>query len=141
MPLSTLFFVHCQVSYSSVKSRFIGVNITNLQQIVSVFELYRKLLGDRPFSFLSVIRFSFECFPDCDIRDFLRLIAFLNILDGVETVLLNISESRKQDGAAAPGRLCPLGRWGINQHGELAVVEQAQRAEQLTADRDRFHSI
>ena len=25
--------------------RFIGVNITNLQQIVSVFELYRKLLG------------------------------------------------------------------------------------------------
>lgn len=27
---------------------------------------------------------------------------------------------------------------GINQHGELAVVEQAQRAEQLTADRDRF---
>lgn len=149
MPLSTLFFVHCQVSYSSVKSRFIGVNITNLQQIVSVFELYRKLLGDnapvrdrhRPFSFLSVIRFSFECFPDCDIRDFLRLIAFLNILDGVETVLLNISESRKQDGTAAPGRLCPLGRWGINQHDELAVVEQAQRAEQLTADRDRFHSI
>ena len=25
------------------KLRFIGVNITNLQQIVSVFELYRKL--------------------------------------------------------------------------------------------------
>ena len=92
----------------SAKFRFIGVNITNLQQIVSVFELYRKLLGDnapvrdrhRPFSFLSVIRFSFECFPDCDIRDFLRLVAFLNILDGVETVLLNISESRKQDGTA-----------------------------------------
>ena len=58
------------------KSRFIGVNITNLQQIVSVFELYRKLLGDNapvrdrhcPFSFLSVIRFYFECFPDCDIH-------------------------------------------------------------------------
>ena len=90
------------------KSRFIGVNITNLQQLVSVFELYRKLLGDNapvrdrhcPFSFLSVIRFTFECFPDCDIRDFLRLVAFLNILDGVETVLLNISESRKQDGTA-----------------------------------------
>ena len=30
----------------AVKSRFICVNITNLQQIVSVFELYRKLLGD-----------------------------------------------------------------------------------------------
>ena len=60
----------------SAKFRFIGVNITNLQQIVSVFELYRKLLGDnapvrdrhRPFSFLSVIRFYFECFPDCDIH-------------------------------------------------------------------------
>ena len=50
--------------------------------------------------FLSVIRFTFECFPDCDIRDFLRLIAFLNILDGVETALLNISESRKQNGTA-----------------------------------------
>ena len=33
----------------------------------------------------------------------------------------------------------PVGsRRGINQHGELAVVEQAQRAEQLTTDRDRF---
>ena len=33
----------------------------------------------------------------------------------------------------------PVGsRRGINQHGELAVVEQAKRAEQLTADRDRF---
>ena len=33
----------------------------------------------------------------------------------------------------------PLGsRRGINQHGELAVVEQAKRAEQLTTDRDRF---
>ena len=32
----------------------------------------------------------------------------------------------------------PVGsRRGINQHGELAVVEQAQRAEQPTADRDR----
>ena len=26
----------------------------------------------------------------------------------------------------------------MNQHGELAVVEQAQRAEQPTAGRDRF---
>ena len=94
------------------KFRFICVNITNLQQIVSVFELYRKLLGDNasvrdrhcPFSFLSVIRFTFECFSDCDIRDFLRLVAFLNILDGVETVLLNISESRKQG--------CTAGRAG-----------------------------
>lgn len=35
----------------------------------------------------------------------------------------------------------PLGRRrGINQHGELAVVEQAQRAEQPTAGRDRFSS-
>ena len=34
--------------------------------------------------------------------------------------------------------LPPWGPGGINQHGELAVVEQAQRAEQLTADRDRF---
>ena len=34
--------------------------------------------------------------------------------------------------------LLPVGgREGINQHGELAVVEQAQRAEQPTADRDR----
>jgi len=33
----------------------------------------------------------------------------------------------------------PLGsRRGINQHGELAVVEQAQRAEQPTAGRDRY---
>ena len=48
----------------NLKYRFIGVNITNLQQLVSVFELYRKLLGDNapvrdrhcPFSFLSVIR-------------------------------------------------------------------------------------
>ena len=33
----------------------------------------------------------------------------------------------------------PVGsRRGINQHGELAVVEQAKRAEQLTTDRDRF---
>ena len=41
---------------------------------------------------------------------------------------------------AAPGRHSPPwgGRDGINQHGEVAVVEQAQRAEQLTADRDRF---
>ena len=37
-----------------------------------------------------------------------------------------------------PGDYGPWGRWGINQHGELAVVEQAQRVEQLTADRDRF---
>ena len=29
-------------------------------------------------------------------------------------------------------------RRGMNQHGELAVVEQAQRAEQPTAGRDRF---
>ena len=29
-------------------------------------------------------------------------------------------------------------RRGINQHGELAVVEQAKRAEQPTAGRDRF---
>ena len=36
----------------------------------------------------------------------------------------------------------PVGsRRGINQHGELAVVEQAQRAEQPTADRDRFSFI
>ena len=28
------------------------------------------------------------------------------------------------------------GREGINRHGELAVVEQVKRAEQLTADRD-----
>ena len=35
--------------------------------------------------------------------------------------------------------LLPVGGWeGINQHGELAVVEQAQRAEQPTAGRDRF---
>ena len=26
----------------------------------------------------------------------------------------------------------------MSQHGELTVVEQAKRAEQLTADRDRF---
>ena len=30
----------------NLKFRFIGVNITNLQQLVSVFELNRKLLGD-----------------------------------------------------------------------------------------------
>ena len=35
--------------------------------------------------------------------------------------------------------LLPVGgREGINQHGELAVVEQAQRAEQPTAGRDLF---
>ena len=37
-----------------------------------------------------------------------------------------------------PGDYSPLGAGGINQHGELAVVEQAQRAEQPTAGRDRF---
>ena len=38
-----------------------------------------------------------------------------------------------------PGDYLPLrGLRGINQHAELAVVEQAQRAEQPTADRDRF---
>ena len=36
-----------------------------------------------------------------------------------------------------PGDYGPWGRWGTDQHGELAVVEQAQRAEQPTADRDR----
>ena len=36
-----------------------------------------------------------------------------------------------------PGDYPPLwGLRGINQHGELAVVEQAQRAVQPTADRD-----
>ena len=34
--------------------------------------------------------------------------------------------------------LPPRGPGGINQHGELAVVEGAQRPEQLTTDRDRF---
>ena len=38
-----------------------------------------------------------------------------------------------------PGDCLPLGGpGGTDQHGELAVVEQAERAEQLTADRDRF---
>ena len=38
-----------------------------------------------------------------------------------------------------PGDYPPLEGLGvIDQHGELAVVEQAKRAEQLTADRDRF---
>ena len=38
-----------------------------------------------------------------------------------------------------PGDYLPLrGLRGINQHGELAFVEKAQRAEQPTADRDRF---
>ena len=37
-----------------------------------------------------------------------------------------------------PGDYGPWARWGINQHDELAVVEQAQQVEQLTADRDRF---
>ena len=84
MTVITTLVIIFQVSIIQfVKSRFIDVNITNLQQIVSVFEW-----------------FTFECFPDCDIKDFLRLIAFLNILDGVETILLNISESRKQDGTA-----------------------------------------
>lgn len=33
----------------------------------------------------------------------------------------------------------PWGGWvGINTHGEQAVVKQVQRAEQLTADRDRI---
>ena len=34
--------------------------------------------------------------------------------------------------------LPPRGPGGTDQHGELAVVEQAERAEQLTAYRDRF---
>ena len=37
-----------------------------------------------------------------------------------------------------PGDYGPWGRWGTDLHGELAVVEQAQRAEQPTAGRDRF---
>ena len=42
-----------------------------------------------------------------------------------------------------PGRYSPpWGGWeGIDQHGELAVVEGAKRAEKLTADRDRFPII
>ena len=69
------------------------------------------------------------------------------------TVLRGVTQSRwdyvnvREFGAltvALVGRsraiiLLPVGgREGINQHGELAVVEQAQRAEQPTADRDRF---
>ena len=38
--------------------------------------------------------------------------------------------------AEASGRLWPLGRWGTDLYGELAVVEQARRAEQPTAGRD-----
>ena len=34
------------IPYTTFKLWFIGANITNLQQIVSVFELYRKLLWD-----------------------------------------------------------------------------------------------
>ena len=38
-----------------------------------------------------------------------------------------------------PGDCFPLGGpWGTDQHGELAVVQQVKRAEQLTAGRDRF---
>ena len=37
-----------------------------------------------------------------------------------------------------PGDYGPWGRWGTDLHGELAVVEQAQRAEQPTAGRDLF---
>ena len=37
-----------------------------------------------------------------------------------------------------PGDDGPWGRWGTDLHGELAVVEQAQRAEQPTAGRDLF---
>lgn len=42
-----------------------------------------------------------------------------------------------------PGRYSPPwgGREGMSQHGELAVVQQVKRAEQLTADRDRFTLI
>ena len=41
----------------------------------------------------------------------------------------------------APRRYSPPwgGREGMDQHGELAVVEQVKRAEQLTADRDRSY--
>jgi len=42
------------------------------------------------------------------------------------------------EGCPSPDDDGPRGRWGKNQHGELAVVEQAQRAEQTTADRDLF---
>ena len=38
----------------------------------------------------------------------------------------------------APGRLSSSLREGTDQHGELAVVEGAQRLEQPTADRDLF---
>ena len=41
-------------------------------------------------------------------------------------------------GGIRPGVIIlPLGGWeGMSLHGELAVVKQAQRAEQLTVDRD-----
>ena len=41
-------------------------------------------------------------------------------------------------GTTEPGRYSPPwgGREGINRHGELTVVEQVKRAEQLAADRD-----
>ena len=42
------------------------------------------------------------------------------------------------EGCPSPSDYGPWGLWGMNQHGELAVVEQAQRAEQPTADRDLF---
>ena len=35
-----------------------------------------------------------------------------------------------------PGDCGPWGRWGTDKHGELAVVEGAQRPEQPTAGRD-----
>ena len=38
----------------------------------------------------------------------------------------------------SPSDYGPWGLWGMNQYGELAVVEQAQRAEQPTAHRDIF---
>ena len=46
--------------------------------------------------------------------------------------------SRRHYGSRAIILLPVGGREGINQHGELAVVEQAQRAEQPTAGRDLF---
>lgn len=56
----------------------------------------------------------------------------------MDYVMVSGFRARAEVSEQAAHPLSVGGREGINQHGELAVVEQAKRPGQLTTDRDRF---
>ena len=67
MTVITTLVIIFQVSIIQfVKLRFIGVNITNLQQIVSVFELCRKQDGTAVYIYPTIVKMdSIAVFPTC----------------------------------------------------------------------------